>query len=148
MHHVPDAVVCNQLMACKQSDNHWLYPNSELSDVVDNVRVICSCCSSCVSVPSVRNTKKLRDKPNLLASIRAASDGAGAGSDSLAPTRPGLSGLRGHNQETLRHSGAKEDPRRHNFGSLSLSKHKSLSPSNKPVRASLNWFLGSYGKLI
>ena len=33
MHHVPDAVVCDQLMACKQSDNHWLYPNSELSDV-------------------------------------------------------------------------------------------------------------------
>ena len=80
----------NQLMACKQTDNHWLYLRSELSNVENIVREICSCCCvSCVSVPSVRNTKKLRDKPNLLASIRAASDGAGAGSDSLAPARPG-----------------------------------------------------------
>ena len=35
MHHVPASVVCDQLIPCKQSDNHWVYPNANfrLSDV-------------------------------------------------------------------------------------------------------------------
>ena len=114
MHHVPASVVCDQLIPCKQSDNHCVYPNNNFrrSDVENcpcRESYWCCCCAqeSCVADPSVRNTKKLRDKPNLLASIRvgAASDGAGAGSETQIPwLRPGpATGLRGHNTQHRRH---------------------------------------------